>query len=339
MLLGSASYNKLMVKQEEKKEKGWYTAFYRYAEFLRVLTEGAVNHKLLYALVGSQGRYVNHANSEVRRRSAGNLSKLLHSPRYAQDMRDCLAQNPNVFWDAAGTLSVQLMEETGYSAAQMSKVLIQRAWPELREGLLAEISDGRMEVNLRRLDSETDLMTSWVLKNCAGPDPLLCLETVLVNFFHIMAFAHVEEGFANQLVDGSPTNLLVSKEELTPQVSRACLLRAVADDPSAIENMWAIDNAGSFAIGRYMDCDAIETDGLVSRRHCRIVHDGDTWFLEDQGSTHGTLVRRDGQEAWNSQDDQGVQRFPLCFGDNIVLAGHIHYWFVSLQNSERFVVG
>ena len=30
--------------------------------------------------------------------------------------------------------------------------------------------------------------------------------------------------------------------------------------------------------------------------------------------------------------------FPLAFGDCLVLAGHVRYWFVSLQNVERLLI-
>jgi pSer/pThr/pTyr-binding forkhead associated (FHA) protein len=44
-------------------------------------------------------------------------------------------------------------------------------------------------------------------------------------------------------------------------------------------------------IGRATDNDVQFPDRSVSRHHCRIRKSGDTWWIEDLGSTNGTLVR------------------------------------------------
>ena len=49
-------------------EHGWDSAFYRFAETIRDLTCGGCNHKHIYALVGTRGRYINHSNPVVRKR-------------------------------------------------------------------------------------------------------------------------------------------------------------------------------------------------------------------------------------------------------------------------------
>ena len=60
--------HKSSANSEHNKSLGWYTAFYRYAEFLRNITSGAINHKNLYAYVGLNGRYVNNPNPRLRKR-------------------------------------------------------------------------------------------------------------------------------------------------------------------------------------------------------------------------------------------------------------------------------
>lgn len=321
------------------KEKGWYTAFYRYAEYLRLLTNGAVNHKSLYSLVGLNGRYVSSDNPQIRKRCASNLSRLLHSTRYAADFRESYANAPDVFVLGASQLAASLLDVTGMDEAALVSDLIEQGFPQLRAGLLSEISDGRIEVTAARLDGEMELLRNWVDQQVSS-DASGCLLAVLTSFFFIMAFGHLEEGFANMLVDASPTAVLTSEDDSAAAPSlRACVMRAVESNPASIENMWAIGEEGSFCIGRYVDCDAIETNGLVSRRHCRIFRQGDAWYVRDEGSRFGTAVHRGGVSVWESGVAGAPECFPLAFGDCLVLAGQVYYWFVSLQNVERLLIG
>src|SRR5215469_1783453 len=43
-------------------------------------------------------------------------------------------------------------------------------------------------------------------------------------------------------------------------------------------------------VGRAADADLILNHPEVSRRHCRIQHEGESWFVEDLGSRRGTAV-------------------------------------------------
>ena len=43
-------------------------------------------------------------------------------------------------------------------------------------------------------------------------------------------------------------------------------------------------------IGRRQDCDLMIPLGEISRKHCRIIRDGDSLRLEDLGSSNGTYV-------------------------------------------------
>lgn len=63
-------------------------------------------------------------------------------------------------------------------------------------------------------------------------------------------------------------------------------------------------------IGRAPDCDIMLYDLRVSRRHARIVRDGDALTIEDLGSSNGT---------W--RNGERVERAPLAEGDTIALGG------------------
>ena len=368
----SAALNtQIEIPTDPTKSPGWYTAFYRYAEYVRALTHGALNHKHLYAYVGTSGRYVNSKNAALRKRTASGLSHLLHSPRYAADFRESLRNNPQIFQVAAANLAQDLLRETGLSQELLVSQLLRDGYAQVRAGLVAEIPEGRIEVSIARLDGEMELLRTWTREQLAAGGEVgaagasvaaaatkagaataetageagaaaetTCLQAVLSSFFYILTFGHLEESFANSLVDGSPTDMLATSEnEQAVTNLRACVMRAVDNNPAAIENMWAISQGGPFCIGRYVDCDAVETNGLVSRRHCSIFRQGDTWYVRDEGSRYGTALHRGGQVLWNSKDANAPQQFPLAFGDCLVLAGRVHYWFVSLQNVERLLIG
>lgn len=329
-------------RDSQKKSPGWYTAFYRYAEYLRLLTNGAINHKSLYAYAGMHGKYVNSQNPTQRKRCAASLSRLLHSSRYAADFQENLQQNPDAFYEAAALLSKDMQRETTFDRQTLVQFLLDEGYAQLRAGLIAEISDGRMDVQISRLDAEMELLRAWVREQCdQSPSHAdACLRAVLRSFFHVMTFGHVEEHFANRLVDANPTDVLEEKNAADQPVSlRACVMRSVDGNPASIENMWAIGQEGIFLIGRYVDCDAVETNGLVSRRHCCIFRLGDCWYVRDEGSRYGTAVHRGARTVWSSKHAASREAFPLAFGDCLVLAGHVHYWLVSLQNVERLLIG
>src|SRR5258706_2589339 len=66
-------------------------------------------------------------------------------------------------------------------------------------------------------------------------------------------------------------------------------------------------------IGRRQDCDLMIPLGEISRKHCRIIRDGDSLRLEDLGSSNGTFHNgRRVQEAVLSAGDT-VQVGPVVF--------------------------
>src|SRR5262249_47029236 len=67
------------------------------------------------------------------------------------------------------------------------------------------------------------------------------------------------------------------------------------------------------SVGRGMDNDIVLTDLAVSRRHLRIDKEGQSYFLQDQGSGNGTLL--------NGRDEDG--RAMLRHGDRIEIGNTV----------------
>jgi pSer/pThr/pTyr-binding forkhead associated (FHA) protein len=66
--------------------------------------------------------------------------------------------------------------------------------------------------------------------------------------------------------------------------------------------------AGSIVIGRAPDCDVTLRDILLSRRHCRLEPNGDTWTLHDLQSKNGTIINAERlQGPWVLQDNDVVR--------------------------------
>jgi pSer/pThr/pTyr-binding forkhead associated (FHA) protein len=66
-------------------------------------------------------------------------------------------------------------------------------------------------------------------------------------------------------------------------------------------------------IGRSRDCDIVLDDVTVSRRHARIVRDGECYTLEDVGSLNGTHLNREkvGQARLADGDEVQIGVFRL----------------------------
>lgn len=141
-------------------EHGWDSAFYRFAETIRNLTCGGCNHKHIYALVGTRGRYINHSNPVVRKRTAAALSRLMHSSRYAADMQQGYADDSSVFSKAATSLIEMLHETTKLDDAELFDYALHTSWPELLRGLESERRAGR-EVDPLRMACESREVVRW----------------------------------------------------------------------------------------------------------------------------------------------------------------------------------
>lgn len=330
--------------KSNKHERSWDSAFYRFAEGVRTLTGGEVNYKVLYSYVGTNGRYVNHNNALVRKRTAAAFSRLIHSSKYADDLRDSHRADGEVFSRAATQLVAELRRTSGQDDEALMEALLQILLDGVQQGLINEQASGRADVNRARLRRELDALAAWChTQRASGAAPL---EVLAAAIFHLLAYGRLDERFARTLLDATPAEGAPA-HAMTPPFGLdcdggACLIRVKDDRSAPLSGIWRIDASRPFTIGRYMDCDAIESEPLVSRLHCRIYWFEDAWYVEDVRSTHGTRVLR-GDSAAVSQvvfDSATAPAlvFKLSFGDRIELAGCVTYWFRSLAVGE-FIQG
>jgi len=78
----------------------------------------------------------------------------------------------------------------------------------------------------------------------------------------------------------------------------------------------------TLVIGRAEECELLLDDNSVSRRHCRIIREGNGFLVEDLGSTNGVFV-----------NGEKVTRFALRDGDRLRV-GHCELKFFGVGSSE-----
>jgi hypothetical protein len=121
--------------------------------------------------------------------------------------------------------------------------------------------------------------------------------------------------FEDETADGAATSLdlpnvggglrtraaIVSAQQRGPAQAGAVgrTLVLLADDGHELERV----RKDRFLIGRGKHCDLVINSGKVSREHAAIVREGNSWFIEDLGSSNGTwfdkrrLTRREIHEG------------------------------------------
>lgn len=75
--------------------------------------------------------------------------------------------------------------------------------------------------------------------------------------------------------------------------------------------------SGPVIVGRHASANFVLGDQLVSRNHFRVVNEGGAWFVEDLGSTNGTIV-----------NGRRQKRAQLSDGD-VIVAGTTELQFVQ----------
>ena len=56
------------------------------------------------------------------------------------------------------------------------------------------------------------------------------------------------------------------------------------------QELFPLPDRRSVLVGRLTENDLVLPCGAVSREHCRLIQDGETWSVIDEDSTHGTIV-------------------------------------------------
>lgn len=319
---------------KEGRSREWHTAFYYLAEHVRFLTDDAINHKGLYALVGVDGRYMNHDNPLVRKRTAGALSRIVHSKRYVQDMQKRYMQTNAVF-NVAATELIHDIELAGVlHGAELTGYLKDACWPDVRRGLENEGLSWRGDLNMVRIDQEISVLFS----EAGEADPLdETTELILASILHIVAFGSLDYSFARSLIDRRPTGALSADANCGLSSSRAFLIKFTDKNRSMILGAWVISQDRLFSIGRYTDCDVVEVDQGLSRIHCCIYWKSGIWWFEDMGSRNGSQVLRNSEDVvFDSSTDGSRVPFELHHGDQVVLSGLSTYWFGAVADDSAY---
>ncbi len=76
------------------------------------------------------------------------------------------------------------------------------------------------------------------------------------------------------------------------------------------QQSWVL-KPGEYTLGRFPTNDIVIPDPYVSRRHARLFYKDGRWFIEDLGSTNGTIV--------DNEDLRGKEPRELKDGSEIVV--------------------
>lgn len=324
----------------EDKPQHWHTAFYYYVEHMRYLTKGETNHKKIYALIGTHGRYINHANPTIRKRTAASLSRIVHTEQYVIDFKESYAHNQEVFSQAAHVMA-QSIERAGVLSLEESLSYIRGPfWHDVEKGIANEQTSWRVQTNIARVKNEVYALFSGSKRGVAGLQALTLMsrvELLLSSYLQIMVFGHLSEEQLNYLIQETPALPDCAKPSLSicerPRLLQVCLMRYSQTIKGAISKTWLIGEQGVFTIGRFTDCDAIDPCPVVSRLHGVIFRQEGSWYYRDCVSSHGSRVVRGEEVVLDTVEDQGATCCELLAGDKIILAGASCYWFGGLYDA------
>lgn len=99
------------------------------------------------------------------------------------------------------------------------------------------------------------------------------------------------DGFEDDALEDERTAVVhladLRRSSLPAKPDRHILVRM---DSVSVGQVFSLD-ADEWTLGRHTQSSVVLTDDGVSRKHARIVREGDRYVLEDQGSANGTFVR------------------------------------------------
>ena len=330
------------------KGSAWYTAFFFLAEHFREATNSALNHKVVYSLISSEGHYINHENPVIRKGAAGTLSRIIHSKLYAKCMRDAYFSDETTFETAAAHMCSSVRKARCFNDAELRAWLVDECWPDVRQGLANEAEEWRMDLDALRLDCEMTMLLDF--RDEKGS--LIDAESMLSEILHVMAFGHLDVETSRMLVDAQSKELPlpVSDSGADTDSTRACLVRFVDLTRSVLSGFWVIQDGEPFKIGRYTDCNAIEVSPSMTSIHCRIIWKDDAWLLESVAPKSNIEVRRCGACVYSLDDDAGdtnletsygareesQNAFRLEFGDEIELPSGSVYLLAAMDDLGQF---
>lgn len=310
--------------------KSWCTAMFAFLKGIRLFSKTKINFKDAYAPVSMRGYYINHENAEIRKGAAPFLSRMIHSEKYAEDMRRKHREDPAAFSNAARVLHEQLMA-CGADDEELYRLLADEMWKAVKQGFVCEKNHGRPAFDLPRAEREMDdLFAHYFALPPEGRSEWNV--HILASYYHVLAYGHIDVKLAYLLTSETPGSCS-TESEMPVEAREACLVRVY--DGTTIGSVWKLDPSHPMTIGRYTDCDITDTNACVSRLHCRIECTEEGWTLKDTGSKHGTVVIREGMVlpvSAGGEDASGPSGpVVLRHGDRLRLARHALYWFGRLN--------
>ena len=314
------------------KSRGWHTAFYYLSRHFNNLTNDRLNDKKFYGLVGVNARYFNPKNPEAAKTSAAELSRTIHSNRYAKDMRELYQQDALAFEKAAKRICELIIETQGWSNDELSGYLSDKCWPDVWQGLENEKCDSRPSLNLNRIGQEARLLFGNK-PNGEVLTPKLTPESQLNAVLHIIAFGFLDTDFMSAMIPGTISSEIANA--FYSGCTTPCLVRYTDESRTAFVEEIDLPSDRPFLIGRRTDSDSIESNAHVGRQHGCIYAIHGIWYYEDLCSLNGSTVIRNGERfeiKANVQESEACEPLPLDPvalepGDLIVVAGGSCYWF------------
>ena len=318
------------------KSLGWFTSLYYFMQHMNLLTKGHLVHKHIYAKVSGLGEYFNHESSDVRKKTAGELSRRVHSQRYVYEMQLQFQEDPNVFKSASSWLVGQLYLYTDLQGEEVVDYYYNSIFSDIVKGLANEVVDSGRVLDVQRVMYEIDVFLDY-LKICS-----LTLQEKLLKMteacLSVMAIGRVAAGLVDDLI--TPTQLLCSKNlnrtKSTVREDRLFVIATENEDKDYVTSIYSLVAGKSYLFGRDPQCDILNTNLCISKRHCLIFRKENDWYIRDCGSSNGTsVINSEHNVTYDSKDNDSAWCCKICAGDTVILAKNSFYKIYGTGSSSR----